>query len=379
MRIIISAIAMICAATMAFAISEPLLAIVLDAHGEPEDAIGISGAIQLWATVIAAWLATRILRRFTLRTVLVGGCATIVLLFLSLPLYVDAYAWIPARFVIGFLGTMIWIIGETLLNTYAPAAKRGRIMGIYGAISAGGIAAGPLILQGVGTIGWAPILAIVVAISCAGLMTLILPKTVRSITPEARDRGMWLHCMRKAPGIFLLCGVFSFSDFQIWIFLTLFAQSIGHAQAEGLNMLFFMALGGGVWPFIAGWLADRVALWPIIFTHIVLYIIALVALPFLAEILWIAYIISLMMGMVLGAIYTLTLVALGQKFEQNQLAGATSLFTMMWGLGAALGTALAGYVIIWFGYSGIFWLGAAAFTFYIIFEIIYKNRGNKNA
>ena len=131
---------------LAYGITFPLLALVLDAQGVSKSLIGLSTIVQAASVIAIAPFAPRLLSRFAPSRLMQLMSVLLAVLFVVAGLFPNVWIWFPVRFVIGAATAMLWISSEALINQLATERWRGRIIGIYSAVGAAGFALGPLLL-----------------------------------------------------------------------------------------------------------------------------------------------------------------------------------------------------------------------------------------
>ncbi|MCA0340008.1 MAG: MFS transporter, partial [Proteobacteria bacterium] len=171
-----AAMAGIIATVSVFALAQgltyPLLSFILERQGTTPALIGLSAAMTPLGFIVSAPFIPALAQR-------VGGarlailCALLAAFALAAIGFVqDVRAWMPLRFLLGVFANPLYVVSETWLIALTPAARRGRILGLYSSVVSGGFAIGPLSLGLVGTAGWAPFLVGIVAFVLCSLIVL---------------------------------------------------------------------------------------------------------------------------------------------------------------------------------------------------------------
>ncbi|MDH3941426.1 MAG: MFS transporter, partial [Xanthomonadales bacterium] len=114
-------------------------------------------------------------------------------------------------------------------------------------------------------------------------------------------------------------------------------------------LLTAVGLGGMILVMPISWLADHVDRMGLMALCVFLTMIALLLMPWLIRIPWVADVYAFVFGGVEGMIYALGVIMVGQRFRGAMLATATTLFTACWGAGTLLGPLLVGIGMDWFG------------------------------
>ena len=145
--------------------------------------IGLSAAMTPLGFIVSSPFIPWMSRRFGAGPLTIWCSAFAALLLALVGWTQDVWLWFPLRFLLGFFANPLYVVSETWLIAIAPAAKRGRLMGIYTSIVSAGFALGPVTLAIVGTEGWPPFLVGIGAFCLCGLiLVLVLPRL-----PDMRD------------------------------------------------------------------------------------------------------------------------------------------------------------------------------------------------
>ena len=323
-----------------FGLSMPLLALALESRGIDKLTIGLSAGAQAVAVFTVAPFAARLISTLGLPRLMIGSTLLSVVVFLLLPVFPDIYAWFFLRFLLGLFGSIVWIAGEAWINQIAEDRSRGRVIALYSAALAAGNGIGPFVLAQTGTTGWLPFLVsgVLIAISAAPLLLAADASPTMGGQPSAKfHRLLWM-----APTAMFLNGIFAATYMALITFLPIYAQHIGLGEASSLYLLSIMAFGGLAFQLPMGWLADRYNRRLLVILSILFLIGCSAALPFVITVnIWNDVFIFIFGG-VFSSLYTLALILLGERFKGPNLAAASALFTVIWGMGSIIGPPLGG-------------------------------------
>jgi MFS family permease len=78
----------------------------------------------------------------------------------------------------------------------------------------------------------------------------------------------------------------------------------------------------------------------------------------------------LLFGSVLSGIYTIAMVIIGDRFQGADLAAASALYGVMWGMGSVLGPPIGGVAMDYFPPHGVPLSIAALFAAFLPFAVI---------
>ena len=334
-------------------VAMPLVPLALERQGADKFTIGLVAAA--WSIGMLAF-GTRIpylAARFgavplIVASVVAGATLTVAYTLISGPL-----AWFILSLLHGFVGSVPWVVSEIWMNVVVEEGRRGRVMGIYAALVALGMALGPLVLQLVGVYGPAPFL------TCAGLALLVvvplLPywKSAPAIEHTA-DSGFAIVVVAAPLAMFaaFACGL---GEQVAFSFLPVYAVGAGVSAENGALWLSAFVMGNVVLQWPIGWMADhfdrRAVLAGCTFASAVLVGL----LPMVSAQAPAVVGVILLWGGISFAIYPVGLALLGQRFGGGDIARANTAFSMLYILGGLIGRPLTGAAMDAVGDPGLGW------------------------
>ncbi|MEX1109996.1 MAG: MFS transporter [Dongiaceae bacterium] len=357
-----------------YGLSIPLLANNLSRMGASDTLVGLSTAAQALPVLFIAPFAQRLMAALSPARIM-GICITMAAVALLLfPIFRDPWAWFPLRCLLGASANLLWISGETWINSLATEERRGRIVSLYGMASSGGFAAGPLVLFITGTEGWTPFVA-GSALMLSALLTLGLarnvPRDFSSDRPVRISVLIWLW-----PVPFLLNFLFAGSVEALASFFSLLGVRLGLEEASTFALLAVLGIGSLLMQYPFGWLADHMDRKRLLIIVISLVIGGTLVLPWVLRAgLGVAFPFMIVYGGLLSTLYPMGVVLLGERFRGGQLAAASAGFTMMWAMGFAVGPPVAGFFYDIFDTPGLI-LSIAGFlaAFLVAVPFVWKRK-----
>lgn len=325
---------------LSYGVGYPLTALKFEEWGAPGWLIGLAGGMPALAVFLLLPILPRIIGRIGAVRSMVIGCMLTTLGFLLMPVFQSVEAWILLRFLIGAGMTFPWLVGETWINTVTSESTRGRMMALYVMGLFSGYAAGPLVLNAVGTDGLAPY-----AVGVGAMVATAVPLLAAwNLAPalEAHPRSGLLGAMRLAP--IAMVGAFAGGITELGYFslLPVYALGAGLTGADGLVLLSTLMVGGIVLQFAVGWLCDRVSRDAVMiamgFACAVFAIAAAAAIDGPVMRLVFTFLLG---GAVLG-FYSVGLIVLGTRVPVSELAVANAAFLMIYQAGSIVGPGVAG-------------------------------------
>ena len=349
-RGLIAVIACMAVTAMIYGLSWPLFSLRLEAMGASETAIGLNASAQAIAIFAIAPIMPWLLGRFGAAWVMITSILASIVALMLCPMLPNQDAWFVLRFFIGAFGHMMWIAGETWINEIAEEKNRGRTMALYGMALGFGSAIGPTVLTTVGLDGWTPfVLASGLTLISTIPIIIALGSVPRSEPVPAGSRShAWRSVIRSMvhaplPMLLNLCFALIFGAF--WTFLPIYGPAVGLSVDTAIILLTFQSLGGIVMQYPIGWVADRMDRRLLSLILVTVTSVAYLAMPVaLADPMW-AWPYVFFLGGMSGAIYSLALTLIGERFRGADLAGASTMFTVMWNMGALIGPPVTGMVM----------------------------------
>lgn len=324
---------------MAFAMTAPVLAVLLQQAGHGTALVGAFSMLPFLMVGLLIPLMPRVLARWgTLATYRTGAVLQLAGVA-GYGLATQPLVWALCSVVCGMGSAALWNTTEALLAREAPEKSRGRVMGLYQTALGAALAIGPF-LPGVLHLSARPVLwlaALMVAVC------LLLAVTARAHEPGvAQAHASALQALRDVPWLALLAfcgGVFEAG---------LGSVSAAHASASGMDLRAAASVAGaiGIGSFLfqypAGWAADRFALRRVFTLAALALLAASVAIAFEARAPWLLWACGLVWGGVGGALYTLTMVQVAHAYAGRATAGGTAAMITGYTWGGTLGPVASG-------------------------------------
>ena len=324
-----------------FGFQPPLIALLLARKGTSASLIGLITAAGTLAVLVLGPSYPTAIRRYGLRGSIVGGIGCVIVLMMAMPFAAAPGYWLGLRFLSGAALGLTWIASEIWLNAASDSANRTTVMGLYGAVFAGGVALGPLLLELTGTNGIAPFAggAIVLVVT---VLPLLAQGAVPSWDAEGGARRRLGSYLVASPIIMLAAATAGLTESVVISLLPLLGLSTGMDEDTSLRMLVMFLAGNVLLQIPIAVLADRHGRWrmltacalvsaigPWLLLPAIGHPAALAALMFV----W---------GGTLYAFYSLGIALVGTYYAADDLVGANTVFVMTYCCGGMLGPVIAG-------------------------------------
>ena len=329
-----------------FGLESPLIAVVMGRAGYGAAAVGAINSMGFSAVILLGPIYPRLIVRYGLKRSIAAGIAISVVILLLMPIWISLPSWLVLRFLTGCALGLSWIASEIWLNTVSGVASRGAVMGLYGMVFSTGTAAGAILLEITGTTGWAPFLA------GAAFLTLTLAPLLPNVMRPAGD-GQPLRrpgaLARAAPLVLLaafIAGLVESADISL---LPLFGLRSGLDEHAALWLIGVFLAGNVTLQLPIGLLADRFGRRLLLGICAVMSCVGpLLLVPLLHSpaLLWP---LMFVWGGTLYGFYSLGVALLGERCSGEDLAGANTLFVMVYCSGGIIGPSAGGAAMdLWF-------------------------------
>ena len=325
---------------LSYGVGYPLTALKFDEWGASGWLIGLAGGMPALAVFLLLPILPRVIGRLGAVPSMVIGCGLTGLGFLLMPVFQSVEAWILLRFLVGAGMTFPWLVGETWMNTVASDSSRGRVMALYVMGLFAGYAAGPLVLNAVGTDGLAPYAIGVAAMVATAVPLLAAWNLAPALEPHPQS-GLWT-VVRIAPVAMLGGLAGGVTELGYFSLLPVYAVGTGLGSSEGLLLLSTLMVGGIVLQFAVGWLCDRIPRESVMvglgFACAALAVGSAVAMDGAV----LRFVLTFLLGGAVLGFYSVGLIVLGTRVRASELAVANAAFLMVYQAGSIAGPGMAG-------------------------------------
>lgn len=352
----------------------PLTALALTQAGYGTDVVGLLTAAQAGGGLLVVPLAGWIAARFGGRQVIVGAVLVVAAATALMQFTTSLWTWGVLRVMCGAALMLLFTIGEAWVNQLADDASRGRVVAIYATHFTLFQMAGPVLVSQIAGFTTGRFLL------CGAIFMLALPALamIRSTPPasgEAEAHGSWRHVLPQMPALVIGTGFFALFDTLALSLMPLFAMAHGISSEIAVLFASALLLGDTTMQFPIGWLADRLGRERVHIGAAVVVVVLLPVLPWAVTLPWLCWPLLFVLGAAAGSIYTLSLVACGERFRGTALVSASSLVGASWSAASFGGPLIAGTLMKGVGDDAliaVLLLSALAFLLAVWWE---KRRG----
>jgi len=343
----------------------PLLQFTLRSLGFDSAEIGWFSATQWLGMALAAPFSVGWVRWLGAKPALVASSflpwIAILLISLSIARGHHPLLWAGLYLVAGAAATLRWIVAEATVATLAPAAWRGRLVGLYATLVGATFVIGPTLLAAIGMEGEAAARARWVALGLLGagvVLTLFVPvmapaqeddRAVAQVGAVSAWSGL-LGAFRSSPGVAVAGGIGGFFEAGLSSLLPLYGLAQGLSPTQSTLLVSASGLGSALMMLPAGLAADR---WPVRRVWLfcarinLLGCLLLPALVMWPQLQLASWGVVFVWGGAGGALYTLAMVHIGHRLQGDALVRTTSVLVLSYTLGSMCAPALGGMALQW--------------------------------
>lgn len=345
----------------------PILAESLRNRGFGEAAISFNAAAQFAGIVVVALVATTVIPRLGFLYSIALGLAVVAAMLVLLPLWRDYHVWLAVRFLLGVGNSLLFTAGDTWINQILDDRVRGRWLGVYTTVGMAGWAVGPIIGSQLDPETFWPFLCGLAAVAMGAV--LLWPARRIHVAFGAGERrgvgpGKLLPVFFAAPTVLLSSAMFGMLEGGMQSFAHLYSMDVlgQEFRQTGYAVIWVGALGAIFFQYPAGWLADKVDRgWLLVACVFVLagaifaFPVALLAGgtgPWWAPAGLLLWLTVSLWGGAMGAIFTVGITLLGERFRAVELVAANAVFSLLFGVGGMAGPMAVGMAMDGFGPAG---------------------------
>ena len=242
--------------SVALSLTIPLFALLLEERGASGTLIGLNHTAAALFMVLAAPVLPRVLGIIGVVPLMAWSAVALGIAMLLIPLYEDPLWWMALRPIFGIAATALFFGSEFWIVSLAPDEIRGRIIGVYVLILSVSYMAGPLILDALGTAGWA-IYVVPACIFALALIPIVLgsayaPQPEKEETPRTLEL---LKFFRTDPMIVWGVVLFGVLEFGAMGLISVWGIRSGMDQSTAVQLVFWLAFGSLAMQLPIGWAA----------------------------------------------------------------------------------------------------------------------------
>lgn len=341
----IAAIATISSVGVAIGLSYPLLSFLLEQRGYSSTLIGANTAAAGIASIIAAPLVNPVARKLGAVNTLVLAAVIASASLIGFYLFPSIIAWFGLRITFHGALTASFVLSEYWINSSAPDAKRGLVLGIYATVLSVGFATGPALLALIGTSGYLPFV-IGTAIIAVSVLPALAARDRQPETHARAARGSVLPYVAMVPLATAAAFTFGAVEQAGLALFPVYGARTGYSETQIALLLVVLALGNVALQIPLGLISDRMRnRRHLLFICAAIGAVGTALLPIAVDIPVLLVAGIFIWGGVTAGLYTVGLVHLGARLSGPDLAQANAAFVLCYAIGMTIGPQFAGIVM----------------------------------
>jgi MFS family permease len=321
-------------------LSLPLLSLILERSGVSATLNGANTTVGALAMIVVSPFIPAIAARFGTARFLIACYIVAAAALVSFRATNDLVAWFVLRFVLNSALQGLFIVSEVWINQIAKESTRGRLVAVYTSIFSAGFALGPIIIQSLGTTGWAPFIAGGAAMLLAMAPVVVAGHLVPAVE-HAPARAMFGFILRSPSAAAAGAG-YGAIEACAATFLTIYAVRLGSPEADATLLVAALGLGNMLLVPLLGWLADKVDRRWVLMLCGFAGVVGAALLPATGGAGLPGLLLVFIWGGFIAGLYAVGLAHLGANFKGSELAAANAAYAILYALGSMVGPGLGG-------------------------------------
>lgn len=345
----------------------PLGALTLESWGESSTMIGLSSAMPGLAAVIVTPFLPRLINYYDQISILKFSFIVVPLSLILLSFTNDLFTWFFLRFTLGAGATVIWVITEIWINSYAKDENRGIIIAIYTSVLSLGFISGVLLLSVIEVENYNTAFYTAAAIAVFAAMPIWPVKD----WPEhdVVENISFLRYLKRTPTLMGSSWVMGFLYAGTASLLPIFALQYELNYSESSRTVAWLGSGELLLPILVGLLADRVNKRKLMIVIIIITSLTLFIMPYIFSYAIPRIMLLFILGGAIMSLYSLGLTMLGHQFKGQALTSANASFIFFLCLGEIFGPPIIGTSMDIFGTYSFGWVSAGVCLIYLLIFI----------
>lgn len=348
---------------------------ILSANGIDAGRIGIAMSFDIFAGILISFFLSKIVSKF----------GAIFVLFLSSSLYASSIAimyfyqsfhlWLIFCFIMGSCWFIYTIIRITWLNSLAPDAIKGVVLGVFSAMISAGVFLGPIIVNFSGAKNYSSFLISSTLVICAFLILLPIKNSIK--INFSSKRIPLKEFFKNNPRCFLGRFFLDVMTYSLLLFSVIFGQKIGlTAEKSGLLITTYMA--SGFCDLLVGFLLKKHSPYKLINIGFLGCLSCFLIIIFYHNSYLFLLIMYFIFGIFIACIFVSVFTITNRDYPKDKLIAANSTFQFIGSIGSISAALIAGYLTNIFGVYGLPFTIVFSCISYLTFLIIFEKKHVQN-
>lgn len=351
----------------------PVLSTSLAEKGYSSSINGLSSSLLYLGILLTTFVSPLIVKRLGNKRTIILGIIITTISIACIPIFQNIWVWGLLRFLVGIGDSLLHYSTQLWITLTAPQKERGKRISQYGLAYGIGFGLGPLGINlmsfGIAT----PIYLLVMMLILSLLISLRLddPKHLQHTERNMREKKQIKKVYQL--GLVALCPAFIYGVIE-----TSFASSFPiYGLYEGLSkhsismLITVFAWSSLLFQIPLGILGDRIGRHKVLFLVCAIGTCGLILVPWLSSHLSLLFALFIILGGVLGSLFSMGLAYLLDLLPQKYLPTANAIAAIHFSIGSILGPYGSGLAMQYISTASLFYMVAMILIGFLLLLIFY--------
>ncbi|MBA4493382.1 MFS transporter [Paenactinomyces guangxiensis] len=353
----------------------PLLTTLLEEQGVSSSSNGLSAAALYAGILVMSPICAPVVKRIGYKRSIIIGLLITTAAVILFPMFTGIWIWSLLRFWVGVGDSLLHYATQLWITATAPLDERGKRISQYGFCYGLGFGIGPLgmNLLELGFIVPFMVLAVVLGITLYFTRLLDSGRPDLDGTEEKRKESVKLWKIYRI-ALIALCPPILYGLLET----ALAGNFPVYGLREGISKAWISVLiSAFVWGSLAfqvplGILGDKIGRKNILIIACFLGSVGMAVMPLLVSNVLLLFIAFLLVGGVVGSLFSLGLAYLTDLLPARYLPAANAVASVHFSVGSILGPYVGGVLIQWIGGNALFYFLSIALASFVLLAIFYR-------
>lgn len=278
----------------------------------------------------------------------------------------NIYLWLALRLIVGLSMMCNYMVLESWLNEQAAPESRGRVFSFYMITSYLGMVLGQLALSRFPELGYAPLFLVCMALSL-GIIPISITRRIHPKPLKPIQVSLFGY-FKKVPQSLTAVHFAGIINGSFYGLAPTFASLSGFSAQE-IALFMSITIFAGLlaqWPM--GVISDKIRRSILIRSNAIAIGVVSLALFLLPLTQYVAYALTFAFGLFAFTLYPLSSALANSRVEDEDRVGVSSALLIMFGAGAAIGSAVNAQIMAFFGHQALY--GSTAVLTVVMFALL---------
>lgn len=278
----------------------------------------------------------------------------------------NIYLWLALRLIVGLSMMCNYMVLESWLNEQAAPESRGRVFSFYMITSYLGMVLGQLALSRFPELGYAPLFLVCMALSL-GIIPISITRRIHPKPLKPIQVSLFGY-FKKVPQSLTAVHFAGIINGSFYGLAPTFASLSGFSAQE-IALFMSITIFAGLlaqWPM--GVISDKIRRSILIRSNAIAIGVVSLALFLLPLTQYVAYALTFAFGLFAFTLYPLSSALANSRVEDEDRVGVSSALLIMFGAGAAIGSAVNAQIMAFFGHQALY--GSTALLTVVMFALL---------